>query len=44
MLFMAKWNIPTAADHANLTIDQMKEIFSEYCSINKINPIYPLSK
>jgi len=44
MLFMAKWNIPTAARHAELTNDEMKRIFSDYCSINPINPIFPLVK
>jgi len=44
MLFTARWNIPAAARHADLTDDEMKEIFSDYCSTNSINPIYPLSQ
>jgi len=44
MLFMAKWNVPTTACHAKLTINEMKEIFSGYCSVNPINSIYPLSQ
>jgi len=44
MLFMAKWNVPIAAHHCGLSYDEMKEIFSDYCSINQINPTYLLSK
>jgi len=43
MLFTAKWNVPAAALHAGITADEMKEIFSDYCSTNTIDPIYPLS-
>jgi hypothetical protein len=34
MLFAAKWNIPRAADNANLTNKEMKIIFNEYCCLN----------
>lgn len=31
MLWSAKWNLPTAAKHANLTNKEMKITFNEYC-------------
>lgn len=31
MLFTAKWNLPKAARHANLTNKEMKITFNEYC-------------
>ena len=31
MLFTAKWNLPKAAKHANLTNKEMKITFNEYC-------------
>ena len=31
MLFTAKWNLPKAAAHANLTNKEMKITFNEYC-------------
>ena len=34
MLFAAKWNIPKAAQNANLTNKEMKIIFNEYCVLN----------
>jgi hypothetical protein len=34
MLFTAKWNIPRAADNANLTNKEMKIIFNEFCCLN----------
>jgi hypothetical protein len=34
MLWSAKWNLPTAAKHANLTNKEMKIVFSEYCKYN----------
>ena len=30
-LFAAKWNLPKAARHCNLTNKEMKIIFNEYC-------------
>jgi hypothetical protein len=33
-LFYAKWNLPKAADHANLSVKEMKIIFNEYCVLN----------
>lgn len=35
MLFAAKWNIPRAAENANLTNKEMKIIFNEYCCLNR---------
>lgn len=34
MLFAAKWNIPKAAQHANLTNKEMKITFNEYCAFH----------
>jgi hypothetical protein len=34
MLFAARWNVPKAANNANLTIKEMKIIFNEYCCLN----------
>jgi hypothetical protein len=34
MLFTAKWNLPKAADHANLTNKEMKITFNEYCAFH----------
>lgn len=33
-LFLAKWNVPKAADHCGLTWKEMKITFSEYCRLN----------
>jgi hypothetical protein len=33
-LFSAKWNIPKAAKHCDLSNKEMKITFSEYCSLN----------
>jgi len=38
MLFSAKWNLPTAAKHANLSYKEMKITFSEYCALH--DPTY----
>ena len=34
MLFSAKWNLPKAAKHANLTNKEMKITFNEYCNFH----------
>jgi len=34
MLFAAKWNLPTAAKHANLTCKECKIVFNEYCNFH----------
>ncbi len=34
MLFSAKWNLPKAAEHANLTNKEMKITFNEYCAFH----------
>ena len=34
MLISAKWNLPTAAKHANLTRKEMKITFNEYCNFH----------
>ena len=34
MLFSAKWNLPKAAKHANLTEKEMKITFNEYCNFH----------
>ena len=36
-LFYAKWNIPKAAKHCNLTDKEMKITFNEYCAFHPIN-------
>ena len=33
-LFCAKWNVPKAAKHCNLTEKEMKITFNEYCSLH----------
>ena len=35
MLFRAKWNLPKAASHCNLTNKEMKITFNEYCAFHK---------
>ena len=35
MLFCAKWNVPTAAKHCNLTRKEMMITFNEYCALHK---------
>ena len=32
MLFCAKWNVPQAAKHCNLTRKEMMITFNEYCA------------
>ena len=34
MLFAAKWNLPKAAENANLTNKEMKITFNEYCAFH----------
>tara|TARA_B100000900_G_C20017170_1_gene488382 strand:+ start:326 stop:517 length:192 start_codon:yes stop_codon:yes gene_type:complete len=34
MLFSAKWNLPKAAKHCNLTHKEMKITFDEYCNLH----------
>jgi len=34
MLFSAKWNLPKAANNADLTYKEMKICFSEYVNLN----------
>lgn len=34
MLFAAKWNLPKAAQHCNLTNKEMKITFNEYCNLH----------
>ena len=34
-LFRAKWNVPQAAKHCNLTDKEMKITFNEYCAFHK---------
>ena len=34
MLFCAKWNLPTAAKHCNLTQKEMKITFNEYSNFH----------
>jgi len=34
MLFTAKWNLPKAAAHCNLTHKEMKITFNEYCNFH----------
>lgn len=33
-LFFAKWNLPKAAKHCNLTNKEMKITFNEYCALH----------
>ena len=40
MLFYAKWNLPRAAKHANLTNKECKIVFNEYCNFHP--PTYQL--
>ena len=35
MLFSAKWNLPTAAKHCNLSRKEMMITFSEYCALHE---------
>ena len=35
MLFCAKWNVPTAAIHCNLTRKEMMITFNEYCALHE---------
>jgi hypothetical protein len=34
MLFFAKWNLPRASEHAELTTKEMKITFDEYCNFH----------
>ena len=34
MLFSAKWYLPQAAKHCNLTYKEMKITFNEYCNFH----------
>ena len=34
MLWSAKWNLPRAAKHCNLTNKEMKITFNEYCAFH----------
>ncbi len=34
-LFSAKWNVPKAAAHCNLTWKECKIVFNEYCRLNQ---------
>tara|TARA_R100001460_G_C3518042_1_gene172258 strand:+ start:723 stop:893 length:171 start_codon:yes stop_codon:yes gene_type:complete len=34
MLFHARWNLPKAAEHCNLTTKEMKITFNEYCQFH----------
>lgn len=36
MLYLAKWNIPTAANHCGLSNKEMKRIFSEKVKVGKL--------
>ena len=36
MLFCAKWNVPKAAKHCNLTNKEMKITSNEYCNFHDI--------
>jgi hypothetical protein len=42
MLFAAKWNLPKAAKHADLTNKEMKITFNEYCVFHQ--PTYEVDK
>ncbi len=33
-LFSAEWNLPKAAENANLSHKEMKIIFNEFCELN----------
>ena len=35
MLFCAKWNVPKAAKHCNLSVKEMKITFNEYCALHE---------
>ena len=35
MLFSAKWNVPKAAKHCNLSVKEMKITFNEYCALHE---------
>lgn len=34
MLFTARWNVPRAASHMDITNDEMEELFREFCQNN----------
>ena len=34
MLFCAKWNVPQASKHCNLTRKEMMITFNEYCALH----------
>ena len=34
MLFCARWNVPQAAKHCNLTRKEMMITFNEYCALH----------
>ena len=34
MLWSAKWNLPKAAEHCNLSLKEMKITFNEYCNFH----------
>jgi len=34
MLFTACWNVPRAAEHCEVTWEEMKQLFNEYCKNN----------
>ena len=36
MLFCARWNVPQAAKHCNLSVKEMKITFNEYCNLHPI--------
>ena len=36
MLFSAKWNLPKAAKHCNLSRKEMMITFSEYCALHEL--------
>lgn len=36
-LFTAEWNLPKAAENANLSNKEMKIIFNEFCALNPPN-------
>ena len=42
MLFTARWNLPKAAKHADLTNKEMKITFNEYCVFHQ--PTYKVDK
>jgi hypothetical protein len=36
-LYTAKWNVPQAAAHCNLTVKECKIVFNEYCRLHPAN-------